>query len=240
MLNIIICDDSQVDIAHLSECISIAEKELKSKFLVTCYNDADVFTKEVIKQHRKADLIFLDIFIKTKNGYDLAKELRRYDSMSKIVFFTSSPHYAVQSYSVGAFNYILKPAKQEAITSVLKDCLEDLKTRSAKHILVKQRNSVFPVMLSSILYAESKGRQIFLHTTSHGVIDFYQKLDELEKEIKEKNFLRCHQSFFVNMDYIHSVEDNCFKLIGGEEVIIRKVGMQEIKNKFFNYITTEI
>lgn len=240
MLSIAICDDSTIDIANITDCIVKAESTLGTKFLVSSYTDADTFIKEVVKGRKKADVVFLDIYIKNKNGYDIAKEIRRYDSVCKIIFFTSSISFAVQSYSVNAFNYIVKPAKPDMIADILRECLEFYKRESGRHILIKQRGSVFSVLLSSVLFVESRGRQLYVHTTSHGEINYYQKLDELEESIAQNIFLRCHQSYLVNMDYINSVEDNYFILINGQEVPIRKVNMQEIKNVFFAYISREL
>lgn len=240
MLSIAICDDSQIDTENLISCIKEAEKTLNTDFLVSSYIDTDSFTKEIIKHKKKIDIYFIDIFIKNRNGYELAKEIRKHDQMGKLVFFTSSDSFAVQGYSVDALDYIIKPARPQKIADLLRRCMEMTKLESGKYILIKQRNSVFPVQLPAILFVESMGRQLCVHTTSHGMLSYYKKLDELERELDSKCFLRCHQSFLVNMDYVHSVEDNCFKLIGGQEVSIRKIGMQDIKNKFFNYISMGI
>lgn len=238
MLSIAVCDDSQVDINNLINIIHTAEKTFNRSFIISVFTDADSFIKECINAKKLYDLYFLDIYIKNKNGIDLAKSIRLYDLSCKIVFFTSSADYAVESYNVDAFNYIIKPAKQDKIEKLLEECIMLCKSNNGRYILVKQQSSAYPVQLKNISFIESRGRLLYIHTTSHGVLSFYNKLDQMEKEINDSRFLRCHQSFLVNMDYIHFVEENGFKLIGGEEVIIRKIGMQDIKNKFFNYISS--
>jgi len=61
------------------------------------------------------DIFLLDIIIPRLNGIELAAEIRSSDQVGKIIFLTSFLEFAVDSYSVGAFNYLLKPIKKDQL-----------------------------------------------------------------------------------------------------------------------------
>ena len=67
------------------------------------------------------DLVFLDILMPLLNGMDAARELRRVDAAARIVFLTSSPEFALESYAVKAQGYILKPVTGEKLREALEE-----------------------------------------------------------------------------------------------------------------------
>ena len=79
-----------------------------------------------IERGVRFDILLLDILMPGENGIDAAAEIRSYDSDIKIIFLTSSPEFAVQSYTVGAYFYQLKPIGAESfyrlMDSVLATC----------------------------------------------------------------------------------------------------------------------
>lgn len=79
-------------------------------------------------EHQNYDLLFLDVLMPGLNGLQAAREIRQKNDRIKIVFLTSSPEYAVESYSVQATNYLLKPATEERLFPIL-DQLADLLRR---------------------------------------------------------------------------------------------------------------
>lgn len=66
-----------------------------------------------IEKGMRYDILFLDVILPNENGIDIAKEIRQYDSVMKIIFLTTSPEFAVQSYTVSAYFYQLKPIQEE-------------------------------------------------------------------------------------------------------------------------------
>ena len=72
------------------------------------------------------DILLLDVIMPGENGIDAAREIRRYDNNVKIIFLTSSAEFAVESYTVGAYFYQLKPIWEESffrlMDSVIAEC----------------------------------------------------------------------------------------------------------------------
>lgn len=79
---------------------------------------------------------------------------------------------------------------------------------------IKKRNSVIQVLYSEIEYIESSNSKCILHRTDGNKYTIYKKLNDIEEEINHRAFLRCHQSYLVNMNKIESVENEFYNEIG--------------------------
>lgn len=181
------------------------------------------------------DLIFLDIYMGDLNGMDTARRLRDLGVKAPIVFLTASPDFALESYEVEASGYLLKPAEEEQTTAILHRLL---KPELRKRISVKCRRQYRYPFVDEILYLESDRHTVTLHMLDGSEIETSEKLGDLEKIIDDPRFLRCHQSFLVNMDHITDVEDE-FMIRNGDQVPIRVRGRKEILDSYNNYFTSK-
>ena len=81
------------------------------------------------------------------NGVEVAKEIRSFNPEAKIIFLTSSPEFAVESYSVNATDYILKPVKEDRFFSVLDNLLMDIQ-KPQEELTIKTKNSINRILFS--------------------------------------------------------------------------------------------
>lgn len=89
---------------------------------------------------------------------------------------------------------------------------------------------------SKIIYIESSKHYLFFHTTNGMTLKMYAKMDEYENILSgHNNFLRCHQSFIVNMDFIKQLNGRDFIMQGDIHIPIRKSGFSLYKKKYFTY-----
>ena len=84
------------------------------------------------------------------------------------------------------------------------------------------------------MYVESINTKCILHRTEHREYNIYKKLGQIEAELNDPRFLRCHQSYLVNMNYVSEANDVCL-LQNGEEVLIRKKSKRKIQQKVLDY-----
>ena len=91
-----------------------------------------------MEQGLRPDVLLLDVIMPGENGISAAREIREYDRNVKIIFLTSSAEYAVQSYTVDAYYYQLKPIREETffqvLDSVLDECCRSAENLSLIHI----------------------------------------------------------------------------------------------------------
>ena len=103
---------------------------------------------------------------------------------------------------------------------------------------IKQRSNIVTVRFDDILYIESSNSRCILHNDNNTSYIIYKRLNDIETELNDKRFLRCHQSYLVNMDYIKNA-DKQFELINGEIVCIRQRNLKAIKQEYLNYLNSK-
>ena len=85
------------------------------------------------------------------------------------------------------------------------------------------------------MYIESLQRKINVHTI-YDNIEYYYKLSDIEKELTENNFFRCHKSFLVNLHFVHSYTNNSIVLKNKEEIFLSKYKYVDFSKAFMYYI----
>jgi two-component system, LytTR family, response regulator len=159
--------------------------------------------------HQNVDLIFLDINLPDINGLQLSGQL----GSQNIIITTAYSEHAVESYSINAIDYLLKPISFNRFCQTIikaRSVLENKKgISSAKEpepIFVKDGKKLVSVEYSSILYIESASEYASIVTPSSKHL-IYKRMKDLENELPP-NFTRVHQSYIVNINAISKIEDN--------------------------------
>lgn len=117
-MNIAICDDDLLYMNQVKEMIEKWGKEHHEDVSIYLFNHGDALINSYQKSH--IEVILLDIIMPLLNGMETAHEIRKNDSVVKIIFLTSSPEFALESYDVKASGYLLKPTTYEKLCSLLK------------------------------------------------------------------------------------------------------------------------
>lgn len=120
MLRIGVCDDDKEFRQRLMQMIRIWSDHSGIPTELYPFDNGD----ELISKNAafRMDIILLDIVMPLLNGMDTARELRAQDTAVKIIFLTSSPEFALESYEVRAQDYLLKPITYERLRRALEDC----------------------------------------------------------------------------------------------------------------------
>ena len=119
-MNIALCDDDNTELQKVKCVIEdfIAKKHSNHLITFNTYTNASDLLCHIDK-HCGFDLLILDIIMPGMNGIELATEIRNRNTDCKIIFLTSSPEFAINSYKVDAFYYLLKPLCANELKSLL-------------------------------------------------------------------------------------------------------------------------
>lgn len=235
MINIAICDDTIEELEIISSYISKNIKDLDIPFKISSFSEGQDLLEHINSSKQNFDIIFLDIYMKFSNGMDIARRIRDFDKECKIIFITSSKEHAIDSYDVSALHYILKPINEEKLSNAIKIAIESL-NKENKQVVIMNKKGNYRISYKDILYAESKARVVNIYLKSSEVISFYSKLEDFFQSLKDERFLRCHKSFFVNMDYILKIENNCAFMCNNVIIPITSSKIAVIKEEYFNYL----
>lgn len=228
-LRIAICDDEDV---CRTELRTVLDRVLSARGArASCEEYAT--GRELIADSAKQpfDLVFLDVYLEQENGLSVARALRSAGASTNIVFLTVSREHAVDSYEVRATDYLIKPVSEQGIERVLDRVLPSSVPRLAFRVGTGRRY----IPYGDILYLESRDHAVLLHTVDGACYRGFAKLGDVQDQLDDGRFLRCHRSCLVNMDYIADVRDD-FVLRDGTRVPVRvkeKRKMHEAYHRYF-------
>lgn len=231
MLKIAICDDEKNVCDYIEKRVRDFLAKVDEQADVVVFFDGAPLIENCKENPSEYDIIFLDIKMKTVNGVDCAKQLRDLGVEALIVFVTSSAEYVFSGYEVKAFRYILKSDLVNAFDRIFGECLKELSKSDDSFYTVKTASFVKNIPLNDIFYFESNKRVLIVHT-KNDEYSFYGKLDQVEKDLEGKDFIRTHQSYFVNARKIKSVSKDSAELLNGEILPVSKSKATAVKNAY--------
>ena len=235
MVQIAVCDDN---IDELSNMIQLINQYRSSKHLNCEYsafrNGFELVS--ALEKGKRFDIYCLDIIMPGFTGIDVAKDIRAFDKNAPILFFTSSTEFALESYSVKAINYVLKPISKEKFFFTLDDVMDRMKMQNDDAIIVKSYDVMQKILISNLVFAEVIGRNVLYHLISGKVIEctdsFACVCDSL---LKYSRFIRTHRSYIINMQYVDAIENHQVTLQTLSTVPIAQGKVREIKQRYLAY-----
>lgn len=229
-MRIAVCEDNplQRDIIVLLLNRCSAERSLPVELVPYEYGMNLLYD---VEEEAHYDIVFLDIYLQDAMGNELAHRLRAMGYQGKIVFLTASPDFAIESYDVAASGYLLKPISYDRLKAVIDRITENFDPNTYQ---IRHRATVTRIAYRDILYIESSNSKCMIHTVSGRVHTAYKTLNTIEKELNDSCFLRCHQSFLVNMDHVRQIGKE-FLLSNGETIPIRQRGVKPVRQAYMAY-----
>ncbi|MBO5153206.1 MAG: response regulator transcription factor [Eubacterium sp.] len=235
MIKIAFCDDDSTVLSDLHRLLALyrAQKDIEIDD-TSFHSPLDLIAE--IEQGTRFDILFLDVLMPGENGVDAAAEIRNYDKNAKIIFLTSSSEFAVQSYTVNAFYYQLKPVCTENFFHLMDSVLSQCKKEQANTLILHCKTGITRIKPAQLEYCEVIHRTLFIHLTSGKVLECIGSLEELSKQlIPYGSFLRPHRSYLVNLEYIQNLSYRAITMSCLAEIPIPRGKYNEIKNAFLEY-----
>ena len=235
MLQLAFCDD---DLAELQTIRTLLERYRVARnrdIQYTAFQNAWDLLAEV-ERGTRYDILFLDVLMPGQNGIEVAGELRQYDSSVKIIFLTSSPEFAVQSYAVGAYFYQLKPIWEESFYRIIDAALEACHQERSDSLILRCKTGITRVELKKLEFCEVLHRTLLLHLAGGKVLESSGSLDELSRQLAPYGcFYRPHRSYLVNLDYVQTLSYRAMTLACLAEIPIPRGKYNEVKAAFLDY-----
>ena len=231
-LNIAICDDEEIIREQIKE---LTEKE-KSGLCMELYETGDA----LLASRKQFDIVFLDIQMEGTDGIETAKRLRQHSALKGaedtiLIFITGIREYVFEAFDVAAFHYLLKPIEEEKFREVFHRAERELeKSKRRETVFIKTRNRSFSLEKDSILYIESRGKKVEIHTTGE-TIEAYASMNEMEGQLGG-GFFRCHRGYLVNMAYVAEYDSGSITLNNGEYVYLAKEKYGEFVKAYMRYL----
>jgi DNA-binding LytR/AlgR family response regulator len=238
MLQIAICDDYDLELTQIIHIVEAFKTSYLSRYDIryeTFRSGLDLLMA-VTEDGARFDIIILDILMPLMTGIEAAAEIRKKNTISKIIFLTSSPEFAVDSYKVDAFYYALKPITKEGLIPLLEKACEEIIMKNDPEIIVKCKTSLTKVFLHNIEYTEVVARTLFFHLTSGEVLETLGTLKQLETSLlNDKRFIKPHRSYIVNMDCINRITEKDIFTFSNKPIPISRELYKTVKQAYIDY-----
>jgi len=236
-LKIAVCDDNIMDLSNMVSLLDNYKILQKHKHIIeyTSYHSA-VDLIAAMEMGQQYEVVLLDILMPFMTGMDAAKEIRKFNQNVKIIFMTSSPEFAVESYSVSAYYYALKPIGKETLNSLLDKVISELEIQKEAIILVKGKNGLSRVYINRLEFAEVIGKTIFYHITDGSVIEAFGSMSNLEKELLTNlNFIKPHRSYIINLLHIDTIGQREIQMQSLAIVPLAKANRLAVKSAYIAF-----
>lgn len=231
MLHIAICDDEREFVQHLKKMLDQYSAEIGEEIKVTAYYDG----LELIKKYDTTiDLIFLDIKMSHVNGLRAAEHIRQIDENVSIIFLTTLTQYGLEGYKYQATNYIVKPMKYIRLKAEMDQWMKKHRKEDSPAVVIANDDGKYKVPLKSIRYIETYNRNLLFHTEQENIV-CYKRMKEIEQELRDKGFVRCHTSYIINLFYVKGIKKLDVELITGEIVPISQPKRKEFMERLADY-----
>ena len=207
MLKCIVLDDEPLAIHLLEDHIN------KVPFLQLAGSFNNPMEALVSLNNDPVDLVFLDIQMPQLNGVQFMQLLQ---NRAQVIITSAYQEYAIDGFEHNVIDYLLKPISFERFSKTINKIVDGrLFTQAAKekdngfadHIFIKSNSKFFKVNFSEIIYVEGMKDYLKVYTAEYKLIT-HQTMNEMEKILSPKQFIRVHKSYIVAIPYIKSIYGN--------------------------------
>ena len=236
MLQIAICEDREAEGEYLygiiKTCLTDAGKEAN---IIRFQSGFDLLHHTANIGH--FHIIFINASLSGLNGIETIKELREYDSGGLVIYLSNTERFAVSSYTVGAFYYLLRPVTAKGLGEIFNRAVEVLEESDSQAFDVRTPKGIFRIPCRKVSFIESNAHKLIIHLLGGEEVSLYGKLDEMEEKLKNENrFIRIHKSILVNAQHIFHYQNGAVILDDRTELRISRNLALSAKELYLCYL----
>ncbi len=231
MLSIAVCDDEK--------CISEKIEKMAKDFFRKKNIDISVVQyssgEELLESSKGMDIVFLDIGMQGMDGIETARRLRSHGYKGFLVFITVLKEMVFRSFEVQPFDYLVKPVQEEYFDKTMERLFLSMQDKEKGHLFVKKGHESNIISFQDIICCEIIDRKVYLYLNSGEIIDYYDRIENLEKKL-DRRFFRCHRSYLINLNHLKSYRNNTAYMADGKEIPVSRLRSREFSNVILKYM----
>jgi two-component system LytT family response regulator len=172
----------------------------------------------------KPDILFLDIKMPGKSGFEILDELRQLKSVNPYVIFTTAfDEFAIKAFEYAAFDYLLKPVEPQRLNESILRCIDSNSTGtfqkteilldSYKKLMFRSSTGVVFIDPADIIYIEAAGNYSVFHLNCNKTETVTVLLGKIEDMLTDDKFFRISRSFIINTGCLKKIDSKRLKCI---------------------------
>jgi len=236
MLAIAICEDDKMQQIEIEKYVR--DLLLDESIEIDLFDSGEELVA-AYERGKKYSIILLDMQMKKLDGIQTAKLIKKHDKYGIIIIVTSVIEYAVEGYSIDAYDFILKPVDESKLHRVLAKAIDEIQVTMNKSYLIKSREKIIAIRLLDVLYFESNKKKVILHT-SNNEYENNENISNVEKRLCKDGFIRISRFYLVNVHHIKEIGIREVVISNYERLIYSDKYADVIKNKYLVYMMGEM
>ena len=240
MIQIAICDDQVNELAHTYTFVQTYHS-LHPELNISVHKFTSGYELlESIDEEKHFDIYLLDILMPEINGIKVGTAIRQNNNASAIIYLTSSPDYALQSYQVDAGGYLLKPFGKDELFATLDKVISRLNAEDQRRMALRvSRDGIESIPYSHLIYLEYYQHRLIAHTINDKTIEsiYYRKsFQELTASLTDNRFIKVNASTIVNMQHIQNINSREIRFFNGKTLPLSRQYSTGARKTFMNYL----
>lgn len=239
MFTIGICDEDLTVCKRLENCIiSVLFDECDCKTII--FTDLNKMLQAVLEEKESFDFLFVPIMCKDDSGLKFASIIRENNYENEIVFTAFDLKNVLDGYVYRAFDFFIYPVSATQVKAMFNRYFM-YNDKSGNFFYIKSGNRIEKFDKYSICYFYSNGRKITM-VSAGNPLSFYSKLDDIETDLAKgtKNFVRAHQSYLINVQYIKTLTRDNVVMDNGDYIPVSRKYQNDVKDAFIAYLEKRI
>ena len=231
MIRIAICDDEKHMSDHIRAMASDFFRKKNSEIQLRTFLSGE----ELLNYDGQIDILFLDIQMNGVDGLETARKLRAGKFRGFLIFITVLKEMVFQSFEVQAYDYLVKPVDEKQFGKTMERLYASMQNASEDSLLVQQGYEGRIVPKDEIVFFEVIDRKIYLNLASGEIIDYYERIENLETKL-DGHFFRCHRSYLINLKHLKGYKNGTAYMDNGKEVPVSRLRSKEFSSVVLQYM----
>lgn len=231
-LEIAIVEDNEQDVKKLVGVLTeYAARRPQYEFEIKAFSSGIAF----LDSYRGFDVVFMDIEMPTMDGMAVCRKLRELDKGVALIFVTNMSQYAIDGYSVNAFDFVVKPFTYQTFAMRFDRLMTSLSRYTEKKIKIKSQGALLSLELSNVKYVEVFNYRLVYHTFDGEFEVLTQSLSEVEPLLLENGFFKISRSIVLNLKWVSKVTD-CEIDVDGDKLYIARRRKKDFLKALTEYL----
>ena len=231
MIHIAICDDEKHMVDHIKALVSDFFRKKNREIHLRTFLSG----KELLSYNGQIDILFLDVQMKGMDGMETARKLRADQFRGILIFITVLKEMVFQSFEVQAYDYLVKPVDEKQFEKTMERLYASMQNNGEDSLLVQKGYEGRIILKDEIVFCEVIDRKIYLNLASGEVVDYYERIENLETKL-DSHFFRCHRSYLINLKHLKGYKNGTACMDNGREIPVSRLRSKEFSGIVLQYM----